>query len=293
MGRELRRVPLDFDWEMHEVWEGFVCPYPHDSYERTCNTCDGTGYNAATKELYDTWYDLEGYEEGRWWYKYGDDGRACAIVEAYPGACKRWEHKLTQDEVDALVADFRFVGLTHDWQGPGKGWVPKNPPVKISADQVNAANAPGVRGLGHDTLNKFTCVRARAQRLGVYGECDKCAGAGKIVFAPEIKKLADAWEPESLPTGEGWQVWETVSEGSPVTPVFDTPEKLIDYLVTVGIWDTKYSVEAATAFVMKKGWVPSSLYVAGVGWLHNIESAPYMVNNESGSDNSKVEASSG
>jgi hypothetical protein len=30
----------------------------------------------------------------------------------------------------------------------------------------------------------------------------------------------------SLPTGDGWQLWETTSEGSPVSPVFETAEAL-------------------------------------------------------------------
>lgn len=34
------------------------------------------------------------------------------------------------------------------------------------------------------------------------------------------------------PSGEGWQVWETVSEGSPVTPVFPTAESLARQLKT-------------------------------------------------------------
>jgi hypothetical protein len=28
------------------------------------------------------------------------------------------------------------------------------------------------------------------------------------------------------PTGPGWQMWENTSEGSPISPVFKTPEKL-------------------------------------------------------------------
>lgn len=41
-------------------------------------------------------------------------------------------------------------------------------------------------------------------------------------------------EPIEPPVGEGWQVWETVSEGSPVTPVFVTSTELVDYLVEGG-----------------------------------------------------------
>lgn len=70
------------------------------------------------------------------------------------------------------------------------------------------------------------------------------------------------------PEGEGWQVWETVSEGSPVTPVFPTKEALVDYLAANGdTWCQKRgenppSREAAQAFV-DGGWVPSMVMVGG------------------------------
>lgn len=32
-----------------------------------------------------------------------------------------------------------------------------------------------------------------------------------------------------VPAGEGYQLWETTSEGSPVSPVFDTLEKLCEW----------------------------------------------------------------
>ena len=54
-----------------------------------------------------------------------------------------------------------------------------------------------------------------------------------------------------------YQMYETVSEGTPVTPVFETEDELVDYLVNVGtFWNQKYSREAAEAFV-KTGWAPS------------------------------------
>lgn len=274
MGRELRRVPLDFKWELNKIWKGFVNPYPSEMYKYSCEMCGGTGYNPATKELLDTWYDTEGYYKQRWWYDYDANGRACAIIEAYPGACKRWLHKLTQEEVDVLIANLRFAHHT-------------------SAEEVNTANRPGAYGFGHDSINQHLCVKARAERLGVYGTCEKCAGKGEIVFNTEVEKLHREWEQEDPPSGEGWQVWETVSEGSPVTPVFDSPEKLIDYLATVGIFEKVYNREAATKFVMEKNWVPGSLYIPGTGWFHNIEAAPYLgKNNESESNNSNLETSS-
>lgn len=63
-----------------------------------------------------------------------------------------------------------------------------------------------------------------------------------------------------------YQVYQTVSEGTPVTPPFATREELIDYLVENGDFayqeypefrsTSKPSREAATAFV-NEGWAPS------------------------------------
>ncbi len=275
MGRQLYRVPLDFKWDMDKVWKGFICPIDYDDYALECHACEGTGWNKETRELADTFYDSEGHGV-RWCYKYDDEGRACEIIETYPGACRRWLDKLTQDEVDALVDDMRFTGRTHDWI-EGKGWVLKTPRVTVTAEEVNKANAVGARGMGHDALNRNTLIRTRGKRLGVYGHCTCCNGEGRIIFNPDLKKKSDEWEPEDPPEGEGWQVWETVSEGSPVTPVFATAEALIDHLVNVGVWGRRYSREAAEAFVYSEsGWVPSAVGISGVGWVDGIAAAPYL-----------------
>lgn len=66
------------------------------------------------------------------------------------------------------------------------------------------------------------------------------------------------------------QVWETVSEGTPVTPPFATPEELIDYLATKGdFWDQKrgdgpWDRAAAESFV-KRGWAPSMILNTATG----------------------------
>jgi len=39
----------------------------------------------------------------------------------------------------------------------------------------------------------------------------------------------DAWVGTDPPTGEGFQLWETTSEGSPVSPVFETDEALAEW----------------------------------------------------------------
>lgn len=77
---------------------------------------------------------------------------------------------------------------------------------------------------------------------------------------PEREYYRPDW-PEGAATH--YQVYETVSEGNPVTPHFATQDELIDYLVTHGdFWDQSrgdggWSREAAESFVRGRGWSPS------------------------------------
>jgi len=69
---------------------------------------------------------------------------------------------------------------------------------------------------------------------------------------------------------EWYQVYETVSEGTPVTPPFATKEELIDYLVTNGdFWDQSrghggWDREAAE-FFCKTEWAPSGIFNSATG----------------------------
>jgi hypothetical protein len=70
-----------------------------------------------------------------------------------------------------------------------------------------------------------------------------------------------------------WQCYETVSEGTPVSPPFATAEELIDYLATHGdFWEQRRardgrrplnlsSREAVSRFVLGTGWAPSMVSV--------------------------------
>lgn len=188
MGRKLRRVPLDFAWPLNMIWKGYVNPY--GSQECPCHG----GYNVPTQTLSDNFFGRHG-----------------------------WEYKLTQDEVDALIA----AGRLHSFTGrhvPREGWQPIDPPPVVTAAQVNeaAANSPMI----HDSINQHILVKARATRLGVFGFCSLCRGEGRIWQSRQIKRLHDAWKPRNPPRGPGYQLWETTSEGSPVSPVFETLDAL-------------------------------------------------------------------
>lgn len=63
-----------------------------------------------------------------------------------------------------------------------------------------------------------------------------------------------------------YQLWENVTEGTPVTPPFATREELASYLAEHGtFWDDKpWGRERAEAFV-RAGAAPSFAFIGGVG----------------------------
>lgn len=235
MGREIKRVPVDFDWPLRTVWKGFKNPYYQ--YQSECHYCDGTGYNPETKKLADAWYDFE-----------------------HTGA--RWCDKITQDEVEALVEGGRLMDFTHFWTKE-KGWQEKEPKYMPTAEEVNAWESG--RGMGHDAINRFICIETRAKRLGVWGHCEHCNGDGENWDSPEHKKAAEEWEQEEPPKGEAYQIWETVSEGSPVSPPFLEPEKLAEWMDKNGQGlDSEVTYDQWLKFIRGPGW-STSMVMDGKG----------------------------
>lgn len=61
-----------------------------------------------------------------------------------------------------------------------------------------------------------------------------------------------------------WQMYETVSEGTPLTPPFATAEELVDYLECVGdSWTEKPWPRARAEAFVKAGWAPSMILAGG------------------------------
>lgn len=77
--------------------------------------------------------------------------------------------------------------------------------------------------------------------------------AGNCFLDP--KYYRPAWTEE---IATWYQVYETVSSGTPITPPFETKEQLAYHLYTKGTsWDDRpWSREAAMSFV-EEGWLPS------------------------------------
>lgn len=267
--RTLKRVPLDFKAPLNKVWKGYINPY---SGPYTCESCNGSGVNDATRQISEDFYDHEGFGT-RWCYDHGfnPNGKPASLPPwRILGESRAWCSKITQDEVQALVDNDRLTDFTHEYT-PGKGFIPKQwstsgfwcPVCKTAvpqfseehcvalcitcavemlllpgndkrlhvptADEVNKWNE---RGMGHDAINRWILIEARAKRLGVYGKCKKCRGKGETRLPRKLKKKYKGWKEYEPPTGTGYQLWETCSEGSPITPVFSSAEELADWCST-------------------------------------------------------------
>lgn len=117
-----------------------------------CPHCDGEGYNLPTLKISRDFYD-------------------------FANTGNRWCDRITQDEVDALIAK----GRLYQFKG--------NEPV--TAERVNAAErqSSGV----HDAINRWILIETRARRLGVWGQCPHCEGHGHIFTAPAAHLALQLW----------------------------------------------------------------------------------------------------
>jgi hypothetical protein len=230
MGREVRRVPLDFDWPLNKVWQGFLVP---DSLsELPCPArsacCDGaTSARAWVDELAGLLLmldeDLAAQRQGRGMHPY---------FRSLPGGYPR------------PSADIRELGTGL------------------------AGRESGL--LGHDAVDRWRATDALIRAAGldpkIWGLCPACNGHASVEAYPGQRADREKWERSEPPEGDGWQLWETVSEGSPISPVFADAEGLAQWLTTPdacwGAMRRPMTIEQARGFV-RVGWAPSMIGTAG------------------------------
>jgi hypothetical protein len=330
MGRELKRVPLDFNWPMNKVWEGFLNPH----YKATdCPHCEGTGSSPLARRLSDQWYGNAPFKPEDRGSKPLDENTPAVrrfaernvknaplyylsqvprrLLAEYPTteasvedlltyqhnqmeeAVKveairlselwnaQWSHHLNQFDVDALIKAERLWDFTRVPRTPeqveivkkkiadgGNSWLPEDSGYRPTPEEVNEWS---IGGFGHDSINNWVCVRAECERLGDPCSCTHCDGEGVFWPSPEAKATYDNWKPKQPPKGKGYQLWETVTEGSPCSPVFARPEKLAAWLadnpsgVTEGT-----SFEQWMRFIVGPGWAPSFMMDAS-GFKNGVE----------------------
>lgn len=242
--RTLKRVTLDFAWPIDKVWKGYI--NPHQGPVECCLCC-GTGYNQATKEIADAFYNF-------------DD------------PSKSWHDKITQDEVQALFVAGRITDFTHTWKD-GQGWIRRSDNLIPSAAEINANQ----RRFGHDGINRSILIATRAKRLGVFGTCPKCRGKGSKFPAHTPHRPYNSWREHEPPRGEGYQLWETCSEGSPVSPVFPSIEALAVWCANNASIFADEKMTRQQWFEMfsgKKSLAAGSLFVSIPGYTGALANVP-------------------
>lgn len=288
VGRDLKRVPLDFDWTLAKVWTGYLNPYY--AKQHRCVECnDGSGLSPTAQYLHELWYGYvpfkpedrglqpylptddvvlnfakrnvehasEFYNTHNWEFKGTTVEReAQRLAENFN---EKWCYHLNQSDIDILFAAGKLKDYTHTFV-PGKGWEEKPnfvipPPRQVSEDAIHHVGGSF----------QWTLMKAECKRLGVDHECAGCKGEGYLWECEEDKIAFDEWRATEPPEGDGYQVWENVSEGSPISPVFASPEELAAHMATTR-WgaDTGTSYETWMNFILGTGWAPTGMTVGGV-----------------------------
>lgn len=237
MGREIKRVPIDFDWPRDKVWQGYLMPdnlepAPCPEGEACCNGV--TPARAWVAEIADLTLmlddDLDDQRRGRPLHPY------FASVHGYSSR--------PRPSVDIREFGTGLAGREASW-------------------------------LGHDACDGWRATEKLIAAAGLdpetWGVCPGCGGRASVEAYPGQRAEADAWTATDPPTGAGWQLWETTSEGSPISPVFPTAEGLAQWLTTTaggnavafGGAGRPMTIEQARGFV-DAGWSPSMVGTAGV-----------------------------
>lgn len=192
MGRELKRVSLDFEWPESKVWDGYLNPH-----YKACPNCRA-GYSASSD-----------------------------VIAKHINSLM-WDRATKTDKnVAAITA---FLG----------------------------GRSPDRSFLGHDSCDAWAAVKKLGELAGLPPEWATCAYCGGDGVDPANKIAYEAWQRTEPPEGPGFQIWETVSEGSPISPVFATAEELALHMAGAR-WgaDKGSSYETWLKFINGPGWAPS------------------------------------
>lgn len=198
MGREVKRVPLNFEWPQGDVWEGYLLP--DRLHEDKCPDC-ANGATDAHEWLQAVAYVIAGLADDA-----NDEARGRAM-HPYLTPLREISYNGSRGRPGAQFAEF--------------------------ADGI-APEVSGDRMFGRDVHGMLRALKTAAGLPDEWGWCPTCKGHGSVEKYDGQRAEAEAWEATEPPKGDGWQMWETTSEGSPMSPVFATPAELASWLARTG-----------------------------------------------------------
>ncbi len=261
MGREIKRVPLDFDWPTNKVWKGFINPHFQPCPAADRNDCHG-GYSNAGKWLSAVARLIALLGEQAVVEPRAEELRARGQLYPHPYLTEWPQAPRTGLPRDVLQRLHAIEDNTERMRAFDR-YAAQHPARLLSFTDEMVALVTGLAGRRPDppfgSSIEWHIESALKKAAGIdpdgrWGICKVCEGHG---IDPAVREAHEAWEKEEPPAGAGWQLWETVSKGSPVSPVFPSESAFVTYLVGEG-----YSEKAARAFC-KSGWALSMLVVSG------------------------------
>jgi len=269
---------------LKEVWKGYLNPY-HDHSEK-CYTCDGLGYSPKALKLYQQWYGYRPFdpaENGSVRFEathpeimkfatrnvensrdfHLREANTTSISVAILAEAQRLSdvcfnhlaNHLTQEDVDYLLergslSQYGCYMRGEDPETKEKCYLRTKNPIpsaqQVNSDSINA----GMSRAGSSEFWHF--LQRRAKVGGFITTCSECGGDGELWPSQELKDQFHNWDsyaPENQPPkGEGYQLWETTSEGSPMSPVFETLEELC-------AWCEENATTFGTNKTTKENWM--------------------------------------
>lgn len=250
MSREIRRVPMDFSFPLNKTWTGYL--WPPELHEAFCPDCGGSGKTPSRmwievlcRRMEDVAHDIADQRRGRAMHPY---------LAEFTGA---------PDESDLPV----WMGERKKKKDQGLPLWWETPEVLRPSEDILPLMAP-LTGYSEERLagpmcgNSWQVDRKLIEAAGldpeVWGWCVTCKATGGLEKYEGQRKDQEAWERTEPPEGDGWQLWQTVSEGGPISPVFATPEELAEWMSSPAYtWGASkhstLSYEGALA-VVQAGW---------------------------------------
>lgn len=278
MGREIKRVPLDFDAPLDKEWAGYHNPHfkPCPESNRTCFGGD-TG---AAKWLWSVCRMLALLGDEALAEPHGDELRARGRSYPHPYLVEfpQAPHKDIPSDDDAKI---RAIEDSDQRMAAVGRYLREHPLPLVPFGEETIALIEGLSkrerktfglGAGVDYAIYKRLLKVAGLPVG-WGRCPVCNGEG---VDPAAREAYDGWERVEPPKGDGWQLWQTVSDG-PLSPVFATADELIEWMcqpVPVekrrrcdpkpypdSPWGQGWRREIAEPFVKKHGWSPSAITV--------------------------------
>jgi len=206
MGRDLKRIAPDFDWPLKKVWKGYINPHSKPCPEKGKTCFNGENAAAVYLSHLASMFGVVGNSARR-----GESHPYLAYLP-YRGEHPDWAVQPKEVRQKAVDLVRKLLDDGHEPKIDGE------PPY-------------GFTGSDHILFFKLLEMAGIKNEEGENGrkhayewtECSVCKGED---VDPAVKEQYDAWKDYEPPAGEGYQLWETTSEGSPISPVFKTLDEL-------------------------------------------------------------------